>query len=194
MKEPLPKQILNYFLKGLLYTLPITLVIYMLYQIFVFLDDLIPLGDKFPGAGVLLLLGIITLFGVLGSSLIAKPIKSWFNKILDRAPLLRTIYMAINDLLSAFVGQKKSFSKPVLVKMYKGTDIEKLGFVTDEDLTELGDKSGKVAVYFPHSFNFSGNLYIVPRQNVTPVPRNASDIMKYIVSGGVADIHEREEQ
>jgi uncharacterized membrane protein len=54
-------------------------------------------------------------------------------------------------------------------------------------MTYLGIAGGKVAVYLPHSFAWSGNLYIVPAENVTPINARAGDVMKFIVSGGVAE-------
>ena len=60
--------------------------------------------------------------------------------------------------------------------------------MTSDDLTELGIPSGKVAVYLPHSYAFSGNLFIVPAENITLVDAKAADVMKFIVSGGVSKI------
>ena len=55
-------------------------------------------------------------------------------------------------------------------------------------LEELGIDGAKVAVYLPHSYNFSGNLFIVPANQVTPIDASASDVMKFIVSGGVTKL------
>ncbi|MFT6355271.1 MAG: putative membrane protein, partial [Cryomorphaceae bacterium] len=52
----------------------------------------------------------------------------------------------------------------------------------------LNIKTGKIAVYLPHSYNFSGNIFIVPIENVTPVEVNTAEFMKFIVSGGVTDL------
>jgi len=187
MEEKSPsKRIFGYFVRGLLLVVPITLIVYVVYQLFVFLDKLIPM--EIPGLGIVVLLAGITALGWLGSIFITAPIRNAANRILDRIPLVKTIYTAITDLLSAFVGQKKSFSKPVLVKLNKESDIEKLGFITNEDLEQLSITSGKIAVYLPHSYNFSGNLFIVPRENVTPLNAHTPDVMKFIVSGGVTDI------
>jgi len=109
---------------------------------------------------------------------------------LDRAPLIKTLYTSIGDLLSAFVGEKKRFNKPVLVKISADGGVEKLGFITEEDLSELGIAGDKIAVYLPHSYNFSGNLFIVSRDRVTPIDRNASEVMKFIVSGGVSKVED----
>ena len=70
--------------------------------------------------------------------------------------------------------------------MTKHSDLEKLGFITEEDLGVLGLPAGRVAVYLPHSFAWSGNLYIVPADHVTPLDAKAADVLKFIVSGGVA--------
>jgi uncharacterized membrane protein len=172
--------------RGLLLVVPSTVIIYIIFKLFVFLDDLIP--TEIPGLGLLLLIAIITFLGFIGSTFISDSFLKEVNKILDRIPLLKTIYTAINDLLSAFVGQKKSFSKPVLVKLNRESEIEKPGFITNEDLSTLNIKTGKIAVYLPHSYNFSGNIFIVPIENVTPVSVNTAEFMKFIVSGGVTDL------
>src|SRR5690606_26291541 len=135
-KIPFYKTFLKYFFRGLLYTVPITLTFYIIYELFVFLDGLIPVKFKVPGLGFLFLIALITLFGFVGSSIIIEPLKAQFNQLMDKAPLLKTIYSSVKDLLSAFVGSKKSFDKPVLVKINKDSNLEKLGFITAEDRSE----------------------------------------------------------
>ncbi|HEY9081954.1 MAG: DUF502 domain-containing protein [Flavobacteriales bacterium] len=180
------KLFLKYFFRGLLYAAPVTITIYIIIELFKFFDGLIPVGINVPGMGFLVLIVAITVLGVVGSSIILEPLKSQFNQILDKAPLLKTIYSSVKDLLSAFVGSKKSFDKPVLVKMNKDSNLEKLGFVTVEDLKKIGVTDDRIGVYLPHSYNFSGNFFIVPASQVTPVKDvKSADFMKFIVSGGV---------
>ena len=95
----------------------------------------------------------------------------------------------MKDLFSAFIGDKKKmFSQPVMVMLFKEAGIRKLGFVTQEDLSAFGLED-LVAVYFPHSYNFSGNLYLVPKENITVLPQmQGADALKFIVSGGVTEI------
>lgn len=185
-KKFIYKRILGYFLSGLLLVVPISVILFIIYKLFVYFDSIIPLA--IPGLGLITLLAAITFLGFLASSFITQPIRKRANLILDRVPLLKTIYTAITDLLSAFVGQKKSFSRPVLVKLSRSSDIEKLGFITNDDLSNLQIPAGKIAVYLPHSYNFSGNLYIVPAENITPISANTAEVMKFIVSGGVTDL------
>jgi uncharacterized membrane protein len=180
------KILFGYLLRGLLYTVPLALIIYVLSTFFIFLDKLNP--TDIPGLGLLLLLASLTIIGFVGSYIIDKPIIGKFNKLLDKVPLLKTVYSAINDLLSAFVGKKKRFNRPVLVKMSFDSPLERIGFITNEDLSELGIVEGKIAVYLPHSYAISGALYIVPIENVTPINHQTAEVMKFIVSGGVTDI------
>ena len=186
------RRIGSYFLQGLLVTVPIAVTVFVIVRLFYLLDSVLigvhPFFADFPGAGILALILIITLAGLFASTVIAQPLLNYFNNILERAPLVKTIYTAIKDLLSAFVGKKKRFTKPVLVKMIEGSDLEKPGFITQESLSDLGIEGNKVAVYLPHSYAFSGNLFIVPADRVTPLDATPADVMKFIISGGVTEI------
>jgi uncharacterized membrane protein len=102
--------------------------------------------------------------------------------------LVKVIYSSIKDLLSAFVGKERKFNTPVLVTVNPVSDLEKMGFLTQEDVSHIGIEGKKVAVYFPHSYNFSGEMFIVPAAQVKKINAAASDVMKFIVSGGVTNI------
>ncbi|MGB5461777.1 MAG: DUF502 domain-containing protein [Aureibaculum sp.] len=184
------KKLANYLLQGVLYIAPLTITGYIIYSVFMFMDGilqklLIQFFDiKIPGLGFLTLILFLILVGFIGRTIIADPLKLLFKNIINRIPLLNFIYSAFNDLFSAFVGKEKKFSQPVLVKVNLNSDLEKLGFITEENL-ELLEVMDKVAVYFPHSYNFSGELFIVPKANIKPVNIKSSDVMKFIVSAGL---------
>ena len=89
--------------------------------------------------------------------------------------------------MKAFVGDKKKFTKPVRVKVNLVSELEKIGFITAEDLTDLGIK-GKVAVLFPHSYNWSGEMFIVPVEHITPINLPSSEVMKFALTGGVTRV------
>ena len=76
-----------------------------------------------------------------------------------------------------------SFEIFASVKM--NDNIMKPGFVTAKDLKEIG-LPGLASVYFPHSYNFSGNVFLVDRKLIKPIKSSTSEVMKYIVSGGVS--------
>jgi uncharacterized membrane protein len=182
------KKLLGYFLQGLLYLVPISVTIYIVVEAVVLVDGIIPL--EIPGLGLLIILFTVTVVGFLGRTLLTRQILN-FDKILDRVPLIKIIYTSVKDLLSAFVGKKKRFTEPVLVKMEGG--VERFGFITQKDLTHLGVSADKIGVYIPFSYAVTGNLIVVPKANVTMIDSSSSDIMKFIISGGVTEIEDDNE-
>jgi uncharacterized membrane protein len=186
-------KLVSYFLQGLIYIAPLTIVVYIVYALFSFMDGLLQnilinlFGVKIPGFGFITLIIFIIFVGFLGKTIIANPLKKLFKNIIEKIPPLKFVYAAFDDIVAAFVGKEKRFNKPVLVKINKESEIEKLGFITEEDLIFLDEKN-KVAVYFPHSYNFSGELFIVPKSNVKPIKVKSSEMMKFIVSAGLTEI------
>jgi uncharacterized membrane protein len=85
------------------------------------------------------------------------------------------------------VGEKRRFDKPVIVSITPDDSVRLMGFVTQESLRHLG-LAEYVAVYCPHSYNFSGQLYVVSASKVQPVDVASADVMAFVVSGGVAGI------
>lgn len=183
----------QYFLRGLLYTVPIAIVVYVVIQIFLLIGNTLhrigftihPLVDPFIGLALLILLIII--IGVLGSSLLFSPFFAIVEDFIVKTPFVSLIYTSIKDILKAFVGENKRFNKPVLVSMNADATIEKIGFITQTDLEKLGITGGKVAVYLPHSYNFSGNLFVVSANRVKPLDMSSSEAIKFIVSGGIIE-------
>lgn len=189
------KKLARFFLQGILYLAPITVTAYIILLIFNFVDGLLEdflfvfLDLSIPGLGIIILIIVLTVVGYLGQTIIATPIKRFTKRIIESVPILNVVYSAFSDLFSAFVGKEKKFNKPVMVLVNPISNLEKIGFLTENDLRLLGEKE-KVAVYFPHSYNFSGELFIVPVNQVRSLNVNAGDIMKFVVSGGVAGLHE----
>jgi uncharacterized membrane protein len=183
------KYFLRYFFRGLLFVVPASISVYSLYFAFNWLDRLFPKAGV-PGLGILVVIGGTTILGYLGSAWLTKPIIQFFDTILERLPFVRIIYSSIKDLTSAFVGEKKKFDKPVLVQISQDSNLKRLGFLTQDSLKDLEIEEDLVAVYVPHSYNFSGNLFIVEKKYVTPLKSDGTEIMKFVVSGGVIDLEE----
>lgn len=178
------KRILGYFFRGLLFVVPFALTAYIILLAVQFLDNLIPIN--IPGLGILLVFAIVTLVGYMTSLFLTRSIFEELEKIVFKIPLVNILYTSIKDLMSAFVGDKKKFNIPIIVKL--SDNMHRLGFMTQDDLSSLGEPD-LVSVYFPHSYNFSGNLYLVPRGNVRVLKNvNSTEVMKFIVSGGVSQL------
>lgn len=188
------KKLLYYFMKGLLLVAPIAITIYIVFVIFNFIDSLLRnqleviFGYAIPGLGLLIIFFLVAFLGYAGQLLISPPLKSQAHKALDRIPLLKVIYTSLVDLFSAFVGNEKKFSQPVLVEINKENKLWKIGFLTQKSLAEIG-KEGLVAIYFPHSYNFSGELYMIESSAVKPLNMPPSEAMKFVVSGGVTRVN-----
>lgn len=189
-------KIARFFFQGLLMIAPLAITVYALVMLFEFIDGLLIsyltdlIGFKVPGLGLVIILFTITLIGFLGSTILFKPIISLLDRLISQAPLVNIIYTSIKDFMSAFVGKDRKFTEPVLVKVNKDADMEKFGFITQHDLSKLGVGKEKVAVYLPHSYNFSGNLFVVPVENVRPLDASPTEVMKFIVTAGVTNVPE----
>jgi uncharacterized membrane protein len=176
-------RILRYFFSGTLFIVPILATAYFIFISFTWLDDRLNL--PYPGLGFIIILTVITLIGYLSTNFLFKTLGGWFDRGMNRIPLVKIIYSTVRDLLGAVVGDKRKFNKPVLVRINKDNDIFQLGFVTQSDLSELG-LNEMVVVYFPHSYAISGIHYFVPRANIKPLNISGPAAMKFIVSGGVS--------
>ncbi|MFD2514593.1 DUF502 domain-containing protein [Pontibacter locisalis] len=179
------KRLFRYFINGLLIIAPFTLTVWIVVAIIDWLDGMFDLGV--PGLGILLMVLLLTLVGYIGSSFFVKPFLVVSERLLHKVPLVSIIYSSLRDLFDAFVGDNQKFNKPVIVKMQESSDNYKLGFVTHDALQTVNIEDC-VAVYFPHSYNFSGELFIVPKRNVTYLDAPSSEVMKFIVSGGISKL------
>ena len=187
------KKLTSYFFQGILYLAPISLTIYVIYLIFNFSDNLLQevlislTGKELPGLGILIMIVFLTTLGYIGQTIIARPFKVFFYKIIHTVPLLELIYSAIKDFFSAFVGKDKKFNRQVSFKINTNDSASRLGFITKNNLQAFGTNS-MVAVYVPFSYTFTGETYLVAKEAIRPIDAPPSEVMKFLVAGGVADI------
>ncbi|MFZ5906951.1 MAG: DUF502 domain-containing protein [Nitrospirota bacterium] len=173
----------NYFFNGLLFLAPIVMTLYILYFIISAIDQIFRV--RIPGLGVLITVTLVTIIGFLVSTFMARGAAKVIDKLFSRMPFVKMIYSAIKDLVSAFVGEKKRFDRPVLVTLSPDATVQTFGFVTRENLDNIG-LADRMAVYLPQSYNFAGNVIVVPREQITPLELESGKVMTFIVSGGVS--------
>jgi uncharacterized membrane protein len=189
--------LLNYFIKGLLVVLPIGCIIFLIYWAVSRIDSALNISDQvftdskgrslyIPGLGILNVVLIILVAGVLVTNVITEPIKQWFNRWLNRLPLFKFLYSSIKDLTEALVGEDKKFNEPVMVDVNE-FGLKKIGFVVKKDLASL-NLPGEVAVYFPLSYSFAGQVVIISADKVHPIDKSAAEVMKFVISGGVSGL------
>mgnify|MGYP001248624288 CR=1 FL=1 len=177
------KKLSQYFLQGLLFLVPVVATVSVVYMVFAKIDGIFRFA--IPGVGFLVTIGLILAVGFVTSTLLANRMVLLVDRIFARLPLVAMLYTSIKDLVHAFVGEKKSFNRPVQVVIDGEKAIRVLGFITREDLVSLGIVNS-VAVYLPQSYNFAGNLIIVERSRVFPLAADPGEVMKLIVSGAVS--------
>ncbi|TMU86852.1 DUF502 domain-containing protein [Bacillus sp. BHET2] len=186
------KWIIKSFINGVLTIVPIGLVTYVVYKMFLFLDGLLgnvlkPYLDEnyIPGIGLLATIILLTLLGFLSTKVFTGTIIRIVDIILHRIPFVKTIYSVIKDTIHSFLGEKKSFSKVALVTM-PGTTLKCLGFITTEHLTDLhSDLQEHVAVYIPQTFQVAGITFLIPKSDIDILEIKSEEAMKFILSGGM---------
>ncbi len=179
------RRLLGYFGRGMVLVTPLAVTLWVCWIVFTRMDGW--LGLPIPGAGFAATIALITLVGFLGSNLLTRSIMAALDGMLARLPFVRLLYSATRDLLNAFVGEKRRFETPVLVSLGADNAVNLMGFITRESLAHLAIE-GKVAVYCPHSYNFSGQLLVVDRERVRPLDVASADAMAFVVSGGVSGL------
>jgi uncharacterized membrane protein len=172
------------FAQGLLVLAPVAITVWIVWVSVTTLDRW--LDTRIPGLGILIAAAGITLIGYLTGNVVGNKLLSWLEAGLQRVPLVRILYNSLRDLFGAFVGQKRKFDKPVAVEMNQH-GLKVLGFLTSEQFDDP-QLAGHVSVYLPESYNFAGNLIVVPKERVHPLDADGAEFMAFIMSGGVTDM------
>lgn len=181
----------KWFLAGIAIVLPVGLTAFVLVWLFNLLDgilrDLVTniFGKKIPGLGLLILLVIIFTIGMLTSNLIGKKIARWFEKIVIKIPLIKTVYNPIRKITSGLSSDKnESFKKVVLVEFPRdGT--KSIGFITNSNFSVKGED--KVSVFIPTTPNpTNGFLILVDNEAVEILDVSVKEGLNMVVSMGSA--------
>ncbi|MDB5274417.1 MAG: hypothetical protein JWO58_2784 [Chitinophagaceae bacterium] len=191
MKNKVWRKVLRYFVQGLIVIAPFAITIYIIVALFLWLDNVVPRLFQitlYPGVGIVIVVSFILTLGYIASNFLTKSLITIFESSIKRIPLVNLLYSSTKDVMDAFVGEKRKFDHPVLVKVDAQLNFYRIGFITREDLNDLGLLE-HTAVYFPHSYNISGNLFMVPTKDIQHLKISSSEAMKFVVSGGVAGLH-----
>ena len=184
------------FLKGLAVVIPVVLTVAILWWMATgsehllggLLNRIMPEGWYIPGLGLAAAIALIMLVGLLSHILIFQKLFEVWETIVNRLPLVKTIYTAIKDFIGYFSPDKQShFNKVVLVKL-PGHSIQLMGFVTRENFDDIPlapDTDDPIAVYMPMSYQIGGYTLYLSRSCLTPVDMPFEDAMRLAVTGGI---------
>jgi len=180
------QKLIQYFLQGLLILGPVSITLYFIYVVFDKIDSILRPEINIPGIGFIIIIIFIILVGYLSSFFVLGRVLSIMDKFLERTPGIKLFYSFVRDFFEAFAGEKKKFTRSVLANV-DDTDVWRVGFITQEDMTGFGMEN-YVAVYLPMAYSVAGNVYIIPKERIRPIPNiSATDSMKFAVSGGVTE-------
>jgi len=191
------KKIGKYFLQGLIAILPIAITIYILYWLAIRAESIlgslikliIPEDLYIPGMGVAAGFAIILSIGILLRVWLFRKMFRLGEHILERQPIIKTLYGSVRDLMGFFdPSKKKDFNEVVMVTVAdKQTRL--MGLITREDFSQLPDGIGDgetVAVYLPMSYQMGGFTVFVPKKNIKPVDMTIEDAMRFALTAAVS--------
>ena len=173
------------FAQGLLVLAPVAITTWVVWYTVTTLDQW--LDTSIPGLGIVIAAAGITLIGYLAGNVVGTKVLSLLESGLQRVPIIKLLYNSLRDLFGAFVGTKRKFDKPVAVEI-NNHGLKVLGFLTSQGFDDP-QLAGHVSVYLPESYNFAGNLIVVPRSLVHPLDADGAEFMAFIMSGGVTDMN-----
>jgi uncharacterized membrane protein len=190
------RRIARMFLSGLAVVLPIVITLAVLLWLVQSTEALLgavvriflPDNVYQPGLGLVVALVLIFAVGFLMEAVYFRRLMRWLESLLNRIPLVKTVYSAVRDLMSLFSKDgSRRFSKVVMVK-FPGTEAGLIGFVTIEDFTDLPMKPAPdtVAVYLPMSYTIGGYTALLPRSWLTPLEMSLEEAMRFVVTAGMS--------
>jgi len=182
----------QYFLRGILVLSPVLITVSALFWGFSRVDGILRPYVVRPGLGFASLLLFIVLIGWISTFNFVKRISRHLGNAIEHTPGVSFIYTSVRDFFEAFVGNKRRFTRAVLVEVM-ADEVWLVGFLTDENVESFNLGKDYVSVYVPQAYNVGGQLYLVKRSRVRPIDHlAAADVMKYAVTGGAVEIAEKD--
>lgn len=188
----------RYLVAGMLVWLPILATIWVV-TFFVHLMDrtlvLLPpeyrpqavVGFALPGFGALLAFAIVLVTGIVVNNLIGRQLVLFGEDLLNRIPLVRTVYSGVKSFTESVFSQSSSFRKVVMIQ-YPRVGMWSIGFLTAEDIPEVTRRTGEphACVYISNALNATaGYIVIVPRSQIVELDMTVDAAMKMIITVGV---------
>ena len=193
-KKSLLSSLRNNFIAGIVVLIPIGITLYLTVFIINISSNLIPkeinpnhyLPYNIPGLEILIAVLLITIIGWISLSFIGKRLFNFFESILNKIPIIRTIYSAVEQLIETFTNSKSDKKTVVLIE-YPRKGVYAVGFATKENTGEIKKKAGKdlINVFVPTTPNpTSGFLLMFPKEEVIYLDLSFEEASKFIVSAG----------
>jgi uncharacterized membrane protein len=186
----------NILLKGLAAVLPVSLTLYLIYWLGTSIERVlrpailwvVPESYYLPGMGLAAGLVLLFFIGLLVNAWIVQRLLHLGELLLEKIPLIKSIYGALRDFMSYFSAseQRRDLKQVVMVTL---GNTRLLGFVTQERVRDLPGASlpeDVVAVYLPMSYQIGGYTLYVPRSALQPVDLSIEEAMRRVLTAGLS--------
>lgn len=182
---------LRIFLQGLVVTVPIVVTLYIIWAMVRWMDinirQLLPVVDEIPGMGIIVATVAIYLAGAVANFLLFQNILERAENMINRVPLVKTLYGSVRDMLQYF-GNRGARPSGTAVKVNWTPDSQMIGITTGA----VADDGG-IGVYFPFSYQIGGYLIYVSRDKLQPAGMSVEEALKLVLTGGVGAISDPEQ-
>jgi len=183
------------FLRGLGTVLPIALTVYLVVWIARAAESLLHplvlllLPERFyiPGSGVVVGIVLVYLAGLLVQLFVIEWLVRLGQRMLERTPLVKSVYNAINDFVSYF-SRPPAEGPSNVVSVRLDDEVSLVGLITNDapaSLSAEGDPPDRVAVYVPMSYQIGGFTLLVPRDRIRPLALGVEEAMRLVLTAGV---------
>ncbi len=183
------KKIRKWFLSGIAVILPIGVTIFVLLWLFNLLDNILEtpvymiFGRDIPGAGLLAIVVIVFVTGVFTSNFIGNKIAGWFHSLLEKIPIINTVYKPVSKIAASFSSENTKSFKSVVTVEFPSEGIYSIGFITNDNVAFGGDK--KVCVFIPTTPNpTNGFLVFLEKNKLKELDISVSEGLNMVVSIG----------
>lgn len=201
-KKTFLQRIRTYFLTGLVVASPVGITIYLVLAFLNLVDrnikPLIPpaynpdtyLPFQLPGVGLVFLFLILTLLGFLAANFLGKTLIRIGEKILNRMPIIRSVYNTLKQIFETVISEKKGNFQEVVLVEYPRKGLWAIAFISGENTGEIQSKlkDDVVNVFLPTTPNpTSGFLLFVPKKDIIRLDMTPDEGAKYVISAGLVD-------
>lgn len=186
------KRLRRWFIAGLVLLAPTAITVFVLLWLFEHLDGPVrraianATGYDVPGIGVVATVFLILLAGAVASSIALRGIIRWLERLLDRIPLVRTLYGAVKQLITPFADEKNNPFQHVVMVEFPDEGVFSLGFLVKENAATSPKGVPLSAVMVPTNHGYLGFVGLYPASKIHPCDMTAEEALKFLVSMGIA--------
>ena len=181
------------FIAGMLLIAPVAITLWILNALFKFLDGIsqpvlrIYLGRDLPGVGIILTILLVLAIGYLSSLLAGQSFVHWLETVIDRVPLVSSVYRTVRQVVRGFTSSEgMNFKRTVIVREEK-RGFMAIGFLTGEFTVEgTGSPRTMSTVYIPTNHLYLGDIVILPSEEVLDAGMTLEEGISAVLSCGGA--------